>query len=124
MKEFAIVGTSLAFLFSAPASADDWTLRCDYRGGLQVYVNYLSGDPSYNIYVATSGDSDLGRGQRFAMNNLMTPDETVMFTQTDGDVQIIFRVSNDSLDSQIEIGSQVSWDYRFISGRCEVANSL
>lgn len=109
-----------ALSFSSPALADDWTLNCKYEGGLEIILNYVAGDPSYNLYVASSGDSDLGRGQRYELNHLMSPDETILFTRKDGDVQILFRVLREELESVLEVGSQVSWDYRKLEGTCSV----
>ena len=107
--------------FASPASADDWTLKCDYKGGLKIFASYKAGDPSYEIYVSSSGDSDLGRDQRFSMNELLSPDETILFTQKDGPVQILFRVVRETLATTIEIGSQASWDYKKTVGVCSVA---
>ena len=120
LRATIVTGVLLA---SGPARADDWSLRCRYEGGLEAFARYDAGGPAYEIYVSTSGSSDLGRGLRMPMNNLMTPDEIVFFTQGDSDVQVIFRVNKEDLKTTIEIGSQVSWDYQKFSGTCEAIDS-
>lgn len=109
-----------AFASASPALADDWRLQCGFDGGLEAFVSYDAGGPAYELYVSTSGSSDLGRGQRLALNNLLSPAETILFTREDGPLQILLRIHREELTAAIEIGSQVGWDYQSFAGRCTV----
>lgn len=119
-----IVAGLAALVSATSATADDWTLACNYEQGVLVEIKYLAGDPSHQVAIVLNGTTDLLVHRAFVPAARLTAPGGYTFivdrerTGVGNERNLIIRLNTDTMTSTLEAGNGVSWDYLSLRGTC------
>ena len=121
------VVAALALVWSAPVRADDWTLQCKFDSGPTLLLHYDAGGPDYRVTISGNvhtlenvAPSAWKNGSSVSARYISSPSETILFTVSDDQQQLIVRVNDELLTAELETGDGLPFDYRRFKGICVV----
>ncbi len=105
------------------ARADDWTLNCNYPGGVALAIKYDAGGPAHSVSLKSKGSTNLKTtpavpAARLTAEGLYTFIVDRERTGAANEHSLVIRVNTETLESILEAGNGVSWDYLTLKGVC------
>lgn len=117
LKALALLG---GFLICSPARADDWTLLCQFDGGVETLIQYDAGWPRFSVAV-TRGGKEMLVHKALPAGRISTESELLLFVNRDTEPKqernLFIRLNKETMKARLEAGSG-GFDYLAFGGVC------